>query len=595
MFRGERTWRTSLLFFLLVLSLIPFIPSANASDISAYFYERPTFVDVSVGKSSACAVSKDNEVWCWGANSNFQVAQRNSKFEATPWKVMGITDATSVSVGASHSCALLKNKRVVCWGSNKLGQLGTGFSPSELTNSPIPQYVNGVTDVVRIESGEDNTCAITERKLVFCWGSNSRGQLGQDFNDNPRGLGRTYIPQAEPIEIQDVKDIGLGLAHTCVLTSKGFVYCLGDNLYGQLGTSWSVRNSLKPLLVGTLTNITEIDTYSNSNCAISTAGLLRCWGSGDSGKLGTGEAIDLIVPTVGLIGLGKEKITNFAVGFRSTCALISNLGISCWGSSTFGQAGSITPFSSFVGLAQNAIKIDSGEDYSCALTTNIFCWGKNDVGQLGRISTSSSGGYSQINEPRWDLGKSSITHSVKENVVTITWPAIGASQTYARVESAPGKLLCQTNTLYSCDFIAETLGTLNLTLYLFVNDINGKNQGMKADYSLQVQSITSEAEKKLIDDESKRAEDLGEIAKKEAMAKKLQELSEKLKLAEAQLLIAEQKSIRLNDLFAEKLDSLAAAKDRESAAADILTAAIKLQSENLLLLKKITKQLTQFN
>ena len=581
--------------FLQFISFVAFVPSASASEISAYFYERPTFIDLSVGKSSACAVSNVNEVWCWGLNSNFQVAQRISKFEATPWKVMGVSDATSVSVGASHSCALLKTKRVVCWGANNLGQLGTGFSPTELSFSPIPQYVNGVTDVVSIKSGNDNTCGVTESKLLFCWGSNSKGQLGQDFNDNPRGLGRTFIPQAEPLEIQDVKDVALGASHLCVLKITGYVYCLGDNLYGQLGISWSTRNSLKPLLVGTLTDVVEIDSFSNSNCALTAAGTLRCWGSGDSGKLGTGENIDLVVPTIGLSGLAKEKISKFAIGLRSSCALTSTLGISCWGSSTFGQAGSITPFSSFVGLAPNASKIDSGEDYSCALTTNVFCWGRNDSGQLGRISTASSGGYSQINNPRWDLGNSSITHSIKANVVTINWPAIGVSQTYARVEAGPGKLLCQTNILYSCDFIVDSLGTLNLTLYLFVNDVNGKNQGMKADYAFSVESIISEAEQKLIDDENKRAQDSQEIAKREVAAKKLLELTAKLKVAEELLATAEQKSNRLNDLFAEKFDLLSEAKDRESAAQDALTQALRLQSENLLLIKMVTMQLSKLN
>jgi len=200
-----------------------------------------------------------------------------------------------------------------------------------------------------------------------------------------------------------------------------------------------------------------------------------------------------------------------------------------------------------------------------------------------------------INNPRWSLSHSSITHSEKANVVTIKWPAIGTSQTYARVEAGPGKLLCQTNILYSCDFIAENLGTNKITLFLFVKDVNGMNQGMKVDYSFEVRSIVSEAEQKLIDDERKRTEELQEITKKEARDKKLQELADKLKLAEAQMKIAEQKSDRLSDILAEKLDLLSMAKDRQSASEEALNAAIKLQNENLLLLKKIIKQLSQFN
>lgn len=577
----------------LVLALCMPYNTAFAEDISSYFYKRPTFIDLSVGTASACAVSGDFEVWCWGANSNFQTAAKKSKFESTPNKVNGIPEVLRVSVGESHVCALLKIGRVVCWGSNANGQLGTSFTAQDLPESPIPQYVNGVTNVESIFSGSKHSCALDTSKRLFCWGSNKDGQLGQYSADNTEGhSGKNVVPQAEPLDIRDVVDVALGESHSCAVTIGGFVYCWGSNFYGQLGVGWNVKSSVQPRLVGSLTDVIEIDASKNSTCALQKGGILRCWGAGDNGQLGTGELVDLSIPSSSSMAFSQQFISRFSVGFRSTCVVQPKNGISCWGSTSFGQAGSLVPFNSIVGIGENAILLDSGENFSCSLSQNINCWGANDLGQLGRMTNSSAGGFNQINNPRWDLGNSAILHSQSGNVISIRWPAVGSAQTYARVESAPGKLLCQTTLQYFCEFSIEDRGRYRITLYLFVNDANGKNQGLRAEYEFSVESAMSEAQKRKIDEDLKKSEEQNKLLNEALREKKLQELIEKFKKAEVELALAEKESNRLNDILSEMLDHLAEAKDRQSAAGAILTEAIKLQSENLLLLKKITKQLS---
>lgn len=554
---------------------------AHSTEVTGFFYKRPSFVNLSLGQSSACAVSDAGEVWCWGSNNKFQSASKLSNFESTPFRLIGINDALQVAVGREHACALLKTKRVVCWGSNEFGQLGTGFESANLASSPFPEYVNGLVDAASIYAGDDHNCAITSDKELFCWGLNSRGQVGQLFKDESRQInGRAVVAQAERVDIPQVVDIGLGTAHSCVVTVQGYVHCFGSNLYGQLAQGWGVEKSFKPLLVGSIVDAKRIDASGNSTCITDKAKSMRCWGAGGSGQLGNLDTGDLALPTNSSLSLGKYVIDEFSVGNRSTCAKLDNSVVYCWGSRLFGQVGSsnldlvsLSPFSSIQYPLNDATQIESGGDFSCVLTGNIWCWGRNNLGQLGQMTNSTFSTYAQINNLRWDLAPNSITHTSSNNVITLNWPQIGASQSYARVESKNGKLVCQTNTALTCDFIPESLGQTTYVLLLQVKDVNGANQAARAEYSIEVKSLISAAEAKI----QAEVDAIGAAGNKlieEERAKKLAKLLSDLKVAEEKMLAAQNKLDKVSDLLAETIDSYAAAKDRSSAVSDQMAAAL---------------------
>jgi alpha-tubulin suppressor-like RCC1 family protein len=555
-----------LLFFL--SSVVP----ANANEVTGHFYQRPTFVDLSVGQSSACAVSNDGEVWCWGSNNKFQVASRVSVFESIPFRVNGISSAIQVSVGKEHACALLKIRRVVCWGSNEFGQLGTGFEATTLANSPFPEYVNGLVNASRISAGDDHTCAITEGYELFCWGSNSQGQIGQLFRDQSRQInGRAIIAQAERVEMSRVVDFGLGISHTCVVTESGYVYCFGSNLYGQLGQGWGIDKSYKPLLIGSLVNVKKIDSSGNSICTTDAKKSLRCWGAGESGQLGNLYTDDLSLPTNYLQTLSKFAVEEFSVGNRSTCAKLESSVVYCWGSGSFGQVGSsssgsifLSPFSTIQYPLNDATQIKSGGDFSCVLTSNVWCWGRNNLGQLGQMTSSTFSTYGQINNPRWDLSPKTITHTASDNVISLSWPQIGASQSYARVETLLGKLICQTTTALTCDFIPGALGKFTVVLFLQIKDVNGVNHATRAEYSFDVKNILSAAEAKMIGDSEAALEANNKKVIEEAQEKKLAKLAADLKIAEAGLKAAESKLDRVSDLFYSATNRYLESRDRSS-------------------------------
>jgi alpha-tubulin suppressor-like RCC1 family protein len=63
---------------------------------------------------------------------------------------------------------------VYCWGLNEKGQLGNGgIGPRDR-----PVAVAGGRRFRHVSTGAFYSCAITLTDRVFCWGSNSQGQLG---------------------------------------------------------------------------------------------------------------------------------------------------------------------------------------------------------------------------------------------------------------------------------------------------------------------------------------------------------------------------------------------------------------------------------
>ncbi|MGE3635051.1 MAG: hypothetical protein AB7P00_34435, partial [Sandaracinaceae bacterium] len=64
--------------------------------------------------------------------------------------------------------------------------------------------------------------------LLFCWGDNAGGQIGNGAVGPP-----TLLPSA--VGAASWLEIAPGGNHTCGIQSSGAVYCWGQNAQGQLG------------------------------------------------------------------------------------------------------------------------------------------------------------------------------------------------------------------------------------------------------------------------------------------------------------------------------------------------------------------------
>jgi len=151
---------------------------------------------------------------------------------------------TRIVAGRDFSCAEHADGTIQCVGANGAGQLGVGFaSPSpkqyEWSAPPVggtqPAQLHGVT------AGWAHACALDASGHAYCWGNGEYGQLGNGSGSGGSGSYYATTPQlvvdttgAAPT----FRALAVGALHTCGVGTDNYVYCWGDNEYGQLGVGY---------------------------------------------------------------------------------------------------------------------------------------------------------------------------------------------------------------------------------------------------------------------------------------------------------------------------------------------------------------------
>lgn len=299
-------------------SLIP-SPVTNAST---------GFIAVATAAQHNCALTNQGEVFCWGQGASGKLGNGTQTSSFEPVAVTGLnTAATQVVVGEAHSCALLDSGEVWCWGSNTNGQLGNN---TVVGTSSTPVIVNGLgSNIVQIVAGNRHMCALTAADSVYCWGSNSRGQLGV-----PDTTG-TLIPRE--IESFFATSLSAGNFHTCAIDRNGGAYCWGDNAFGQLGDGTKTDRGV-PVAVDSLdTGVSSVWAGGGHTCAIMSLGGAKCWGNNASGQLGAGDTLERLTPA-DVVGLDLNA-GSISAGESHTCAIESTNELQCWGDNQFGMVG----------------------------------------------------------------------------------------------------------------------------------------------------------------------------------------------------------------------------------------------------------------
>ena len=356
---------------------------------------------VSSGGMHTCAVLADGTVWCWGDDYYGKLGQDPYDDEQgpthVPMRVPGIDTATSVTAGYYHSCALLANGTVWCWGSNEYGMLGQDYDEQGATH--VPMRVPGIDSVLSIDAGDYHTCALLADGTVWCWGSNEYGMLGQDYDGDI-----SHVPMRVP-GIDAVTGASLGNDYTCAVLADGTVWCWGENSYGKSGRDYepSTTNYV-PMQVSGIDNALSVSAGEYHTCAVLEDGTVWCWGDNEYGKLGHdydeqgSTHVPMRVP-------GIDTATSVTAGYDHTCAVLADGTVWCWGSnedSMLGQAYLYDEHSGeFDGIPEydnsthmpmqvsginTATSVSAGTEHTCALLADgtVWCWGNNEYGKLGQ-------------------------------------------------------------------------------------------------------------------------------------------------------------------------------------------------------------------
>jgi alpha-tubulin suppressor-like RCC1 family protein len=344
-------------------------------------------VAVAAGWAHTCIITDAGRVMCWGNNEHSQLGYggpRNSNF---PIEVVGVEDVKTIVTGKAYSCALTRAGGVKCWGSNEHGELGNG----DHSDSGNPVDVVGLsTGVTTIEAGDNHACAVTSDHIVYCWGSNAFGQLGDG----------TTTDNNIPVEVQGISgwvlNVAAGWGHTCVQDYDHNVKCWGNNEYGQVGSESNGDDFLFPVSVtGLRYSVNEISTDGMQSCVLTISKDILCWGDNRMGQLGDGtmEIRNNPVPVAEMV----EWFRMVRAGWNHTCAFTGSGRMMCWGWNLHGQLGDGSNTSRTVpvyvnGLSERVIAIGVGWAHTCVVTKvgMVKCWGANTYGQLGNGSNIES-------------------------------------------------------------------------------------------------------------------------------------------------------------------------------------------------------------
>jgi alpha-tubulin suppressor-like RCC1 family protein len=351
------------------------------SDVPLKLPSQPSvfgFIDIDKIDSSLHNLYIDNtsdkRLWAWGINSSGQCGIGTTASPQNDYvKVIGtgsvgfLTGVLSASAGGGHSVALTFDDRLFGWGANDSGQCGNGTiisprtTPIQVLNvSPSPGFLSGV---LKVAAGYAHTAVLTDTG-VYCWGDNGVGQCG---------IGNTLTPQTTPqssiVNLLSgfyIKDIAAGYGHTVILAdtdspvTTGSVYCWGLNGSGELGnnsttTVTTFAQVKSPSGTGILTGAISIATspLTATTCALMGDGTVFCWGANDDGQCGnnttnfSGELLPVQVQQA--TGGFLTNVSQISMGggtsqFKATVVAVKNDGsVWCWGTNDQYQCGDGSP------------------------------------------------------------------------------------------------------------------------------------------------------------------------------------------------------------------------------------------------------------
>jgi alpha-tubulin suppressor-like RCC1 family protein len=369
------------------------------------------WTQLSLGSSHTCALKDDGRVFCWGEPDKCgnNVTSKTILSLQDEW---GEADWAQVSVGYSlgfeYACAVKNDGRLFCWGTGHTGQLGAGSIV--ISSLPVQEYT-AASDWFQVSAGAEHACAVKSDGRLFCWGSNSYGQLGNGSNqDSP-------VPVQEYTSASDWKQVSAGSSHTCALKDNGRIFCWGSGDSGELGNASNSDSSVPVPESTNATNWVQVSAGPNETRAVKTDGRLFGWGysvinvsSNDNVPVEDRTAATDWIQIFTECGLKKDgrifclgPLGNDSSGFfykwvqeettasdwvdvsnvsNRTCAIKADGRLYCWGDGVeerfeVNSSSNSTSIVQENTAANDWTKVANGGEATCALKIDnrLFCWG----------------------------------------------------------------------------------------------------------------------------------------------------------------------------------------------------------------------------
>jgi alpha-tubulin suppressor-like RCC1 family protein len=355
-------------------------------------------------------------------------------FDAEPGCIADYYDVKLLAADGSFTLMVRDNGIVYAVGANYYGQLGNGTTSGVPVKTLIKVkngdgFVNnglGGNKVTAVATGYNHSLIVTENGIVYAFGANTNGQLGNGTSNNSN----------KPIKVSDgggfvnngqggnkVIAVSGSLYHSLILTKSGIVYAFGGNSSGQLGNKNIPRSSI-PIKVsngegfvndGSSGNkVTAIAAGHKHSLVLTESGKVYAFGENTYGQLGNGTNTDSRIPTKvsnsddGRFvnnGQGGNKVTAIATLHNHSLISTESGKVYAFGHNAYGKLGNgstnsnkpikVSDGGGFVndGSSGNRVTaIVAGREHSLISTESgkAYAFGQNTYGQLGNGGDTDS-------------------------------------------------------------------------------------------------------------------------------------------------------------------------------------------------------------
>jgi len=367
--------------------------------------------DMTFGHDIGCYLKKDHTVWCAGNNASGMLGNGSAAnmFVGSAVQVVDatgpISDASAIGGGYGHNCVVRANGAVYCWGRNYDGQLGNNTTTDSSKAVQVLKAMGSaatapLTGIVDLDGGSAMVCGHDTTGIVWCWGYNGSGQLG-DGTTTTRHIAAPVM--AGSASFTGAENIVSGDSFTC--TKKGADYwCWGADGDGQFGDgSNGTGDYVNPFKVAT-TSAIGLGNYHA--CWVNADTSISCAGANYHGQMGNGSGNDYTgadqktpAPVITEAGTPFMGAVELAAGGAMTCARTMDGHVWCWGDNKYGQigGGSPTPYPAIVIDETTLMPLAHADHliakyaHVCAHTTDAGwkCWGRGGSGELsdGKLRT----------------------------------------------------------------------------------------------------------------------------------------------------------------------------------------------------------------
>jgi len=250
---------------------------------------------ISSAYSHTMFVTEDNKVFGWGNNDYGQLGiPFMSKHEVNypvQLRTLNPVKAVKVSTGRCHSVVLSDEGNVFTFGHQEFGQLGNGKIDKERI-SELPTRIDSLLKekVIDVSCGLDHTIALTDKSDLYAWGFGQEGQCGTGLAED------IDTPQKIPGINKRIVRVFSGLDYSCALTEEGDFYTWGAGEGLQMANG-EKDIKLKPILSGIPgEKIKTMACSGASVLALTESNMLYSWGLGMTGRLGHGDEGDCAYP-----------------------------------------------------------------------------------------------------------------------------------------------------------------------------------------------------------------------------------------------------------------------------------------------------------